>query len=78
MRVLIVDDELHIRRLLRASHERAGYAIAEALTARELLSVLPIEQPDLVLLDLGLPDRDGLELLPLLGAGTRSRFASIR
>ena len=67
-RILIVDDELHIRRLLRASLERAGYAIAEALTARELLSVLPIEQPDLVLLDLGLPDRDGLELLPLLGA----------
>lgn len=67
-RILIVDDELHIRRLLRASLERAGYAIAEAVTARELLSVLPIEQPDLVLLDLGLPDRDGLELLPLLGA----------
>ncbi|MGL4542378.1 MAG: response regulator transcription factor, partial [Polymorphobacter sp.] len=67
-RILIVDDELHIRRLLRAALERAGYAIAEAVTARELLSVLPIEQPDLVLLDLGLPDRDGLELLPLLGA----------
>lgn len=67
-RILIVDDELHIRRLLRASLERAGYAIAEAVSARELLSVLPIEQPDLMLLDLGLPDRDGLELLPLLGA----------
>ena len=67
-RILIVDDELHIRRLLRASLERAGYVIAEAVTARELLSVLPIDKPDLVLLDLGLPDRDGLELLPLLGA----------
>ncbi len=67
-RVLIVDDELHIRRLLRATLERAGYAVAEAVNARELLSVLPIDKPDLVLLDLGLPDRDGLELLPLLGA----------
>lgn len=67
-RILVVDDELHIRRLLRATLERAGYAVAEAVSARELLSVLPIDKPDLVLLDLGLPDRDGLELLPLLGA----------
>lgn len=61
-RVLIVDDELHIRRLLRAALERGGYTVIEATTAREALQMMA-HQPDVVLLDLGLPDRDGLELV---------------
>ena len=65
-RILVVDDEPHIRRLLKAALDRAGYAVSEASTAREAMSVLPIEKPDVVLLDLGLPDRDGLELVPLV------------
>jgi len=65
-RLLIVEDDAHIRRLLRATIERAGYRTAEAATAREGLSLLDIDKPDLVLLDLGLPDRDGLELVPLI------------
>ena len=64
-KVLVVDDELHIRRLIRAALERADYAIVEAATAREATERLRDERPDIILLDLGLPDRDGLELVPL-------------
>jgi two-component system KDP operon response regulator KdpE len=65
-KVLIVDDELHIRRLIHAALARADYAIVEAESAREALELLREERPDIVLLDLGLPDRDGLELVPLV------------
>lgn len=62
-KVLIVDDELHIRRLIHAALARQDYAIVEAENAREAMDMLRIERPDIVLLDLGLPDRDGLELV---------------
>jgi two-component system KDP operon response regulator KdpE len=65
-KILIVDDEAAIRRLLGAALARAGYRIIEAATAREALTAVQIDKPDAVLLDLGLPDRDGLELVPLL------------
>lgn len=64
-KVLIVDDEPQIRRLLRAALERADYAIVEAGNAREAAALLRGERPDIILLDLGLPDRDGLELVPI-------------
>ena len=67
-KILIVEDDTHIRRLLRVSAERAGYRVGEAATAREGLSLLDIDKPDLVLLDLGLPDRDGIELIQLFKA----------
>jgi len=62
-KILIVEDDAHIRRLLRAAVQRAGHGVVEATSAREGLSLLDIEKPDVVLLDLGLPDRDGLELI---------------
>ena len=69
-RVLIVDDELYIRRLLTATLARAGYQIEEAGTAAQALPVAERSRPELVLLDLGLPDRDGLELVqPLMRDG---------
>jgi two-component system KDP operon response regulator KdpE len=67
-RVLVVDDEPAIRRLLRGSLARAGHDVIEAADARAALAALAIDKPDLVLLDLGLPDRDGLELIPLVKA----------
>lgn len=67
-KVLIVDDEAAIRRLLRASLTRANYRVAEADSAREAMSAMQLDRPDAVLLDLGLPDRDGLELVPLIKA----------
>lgn len=67
-KILIIEDELHIRRLVRAALERAGHRVSEAATAREGLALVDIDKPDAVLLDLGLPDRDGLELIQLIRA----------
>jgi two-component system, OmpR family, KDP operon response regulator KdpE len=64
--VLIVDDEPHIRRLLHGTLTRAEYRVTEAGSARQALAEMESNPPDVVLLDLGLPDRDGLELLPLI------------
>jgi len=64
--ILIVDDEPHIRRLLHGTLTRADYRVSEAGSARQALAEIEASPPDVVLLDLGLPDRDGLELLPLL------------
>lgn len=64
--VLVVDDEPAIRRLLRASLTRAHYHVVEAGSARETISAMQIDKPDVILLDLGLPDRDGLELIPIV------------
>ena len=69
-KILVVDDEAQIRVLLRTTLVRAGYAVVEAGTARAALAAVDIDKPDAVLLDLGLPDRDGLELLPLIRART--------
>jgi two-component system KDP operon response regulator KdpE len=71
-KVLVVDDEPQIRVLLRATLGRAGYAVAEASNAREALNAKAIDKPDLILLDLGLPDRDGLELIAALRGEPRS------
>ena len=68
-KLLVVDDELAIRRLVGAALARVGYAVVEAADARGALAALAVDKPDLVLLDLGLPDRDGLELVPLIAAG---------
>ena len=65
-KIVVVDDEAAIRRLLRAALERGGYAVVEVGSAKEALSAVSIDRPDAVLLDLGLPDREGLELVPLI------------
>lgn len=65
-KLLVVDDEAAIRRLIRTALERAGHAVVEASNAREALNAVSIDKPDAVLLDLGLPDRDGLELVSLI------------
>lgn len=65
-KALIIDDEPQIRRLIHAALTRADYATVEAADAHAALEMLGQERPDVVLLDLGLPDRDGLELVPLV------------
>ena len=60
--VLLVEDEAPMRRFLRVALEGAGYGLLEAETAREGLSLAASHQPALILMDLGLPDMDGLEL----------------
>jgi len=62
-RILIVDDEPAIRRFLKASLEAQGFATDSAENAAQALAALPRLKPDLVILDLGLPDLDGLEVI---------------
>ena len=66
--VLVVDDEPAIRRFLRSTLDVQGWVTVEAADAAEALRAVRHHRPDLILLDLGLPDRDGLALLPELRA----------
>jgi two-component system, OmpR family, KDP operon response regulator KdpE len=61
--VLVIDDEAQIRRLLRVSLETQGFVVHGAGTAEEGLQMVLGKKPDIVLLDLGLPDREGVEVL---------------
>ncbi|WP_158897045.1 MULTISPECIES: response regulator [unclassified Pseudomonas] len=61
--VLVIDDEPQIRKFLRISLAAQGYQVSEAATGTEGLAQAALSQPDLVILDLGLPDRDGQEVL---------------
>jgi two-component system KDP operon response regulator KdpE len=65
-RVLIVDDEPPIRRFLRTSLEAQGYQTIEAETGEDALAALVKNRVDIVVLDLGLPGMDGLEVLKRL------------
>ncbi len=62
-RVLVVDDEPQIRRFLRTSLGAHGYAIVEAGSGREAIIRASSERPDVIVLDLGLPDMDGMEVI---------------
>jgi len=62
-RVLVIDDEAQIRRFLDIGLRAEGYEVLQAATAAEGLAQAATREPDLVILDLGLPDRDGHEVL---------------
>ncbi len=70
--VLVVEDEIQIRRLLRVSLERSGYEVVEASTGEEAIGEAVRCQPGAVLLDLGLPDLDGLLVLKRLREWTQA------
>ena len=61
--LLVIDDEPQIRKFLRISLASQGYKVLEAGTGTEGLSVAALNKPDLVVLDLGLPDMDGQQVL---------------
>lgn len=71
-RVLVVDDEPQIQRVLRPSLTASGYEVREAATGREALAAVGEHSPDLIILDLGLPDMDGKEVLRKLRILTRT------
>jgi two-component system, OmpR family, KDP operon response regulator KdpE len=60
--VLVIEDEPQIRRFLRATLPAHGYRLLEAETGQDGLTQAAMHQPDLIILDLGLPDLDGLEV----------------
>ena len=66
--ILVVDDEPQIRRFLRTSLGAQGYRISEVASAGDALATIAKEEPDLVVLDLGLPDMDGLDVIARIRA----------
>jgi two-component system, OmpR family, KDP operon response regulator KdpE len=64
--ILVVDDEPPIRRLLRTSLTAQGYDVLEASAGQEAVDAVEREKPDLVILDLGLPDLGGIEVIRAL------------
>jgi len=63
LRILVVDDERTIRRFLRATLESNGFAVAEAEDGAEALEASISAHPDVIVLDLGLPDMDGIDVV---------------
>lgn len=61
--ILIIEDDPAIRRFLRAALPVHGFRVAEAVTAADGMRLVAAQRPDAVILDLGLPDRDGIEVL---------------
>jgi two-component system, OmpR family, KDP operon response regulator KdpE len=61
--ILVIDDEAQIRKLLRLSLDAHGFRVAEADSAKEGIRQATAIKPDLILLDLGLPDMDGLDVI---------------
>ena len=64
--ILIIDDEVQIRRLLEITLSANGYKISEAASGKEGITKAAVNHPVLIILDLGLPDIDGLEVLKKL------------
>lgn len=66
IRALVVDDEPAVRRFLKASLTPRGYEVREASTGQEAIEMVAQSRPDVILLDLGLPDLDGVEVTRVL------------
>jgi two-component system, OmpR family, KDP operon response regulator KdpE len=71
-RVLVVDDEPSILRVVAANLRARGYEALTAASGKDALTVVETQQPDCIVLDLGLPDVSGLEVLRHLRAWTRT------
>lgn len=75
--ILLVEDDPFLREAVRILLEDAGYGIVEAGTAAQAIAAVEARAPDLILLDLGLPDRHGLDLARELVARPRPHAMSI-
>lgn len=63
MKILVVDDEKNILKLYKAELEDEGYSVVTANSGREALEIFETENPDLVTLDILMPDIDGIQVL---------------
>jgi two-component system KDP operon response regulator KdpE len=69
--ILVVDDEPALLRVLTAGLEARGYSVRAAATAKEALDLAAVDEPDVTLLDLSLPDLDGIDVCRHLRRSTR-------
>jgi len=69
--ILVIDDDPHVRRFLRVALSGHGHPVVEAATVAEGLAEIRRSPPSVVLLDLGLPDGDGLDVLRVLRPDTK-------
>jgi len=76
-RVLIVDDDAMVRRLAVSALEPDGYVLSEAVNGREALARMGAEMPDLVILDLLMPELGGMEVLRVLRANPRTVYVPV-
>jgi two-component system alkaline phosphatase synthesis response regulator PhoP len=72
-KIMIVDDEMHLARILQFTLEHAGYEVVTAFDGREALDSLDREDPDLVILDLMLPIVDGYKICNIMRKGEKYR-----
>src|SRR5512134_261691 len=72
VRVLVVDDEKAIRRFLQVSLSTHGHTVFEARGGQEALEAVVVHRPDLIILDLGLPDMEGIEVTRRLREWTQT------
>jgi two-component system KDP operon response regulator KdpE len=70
MRILVVEDEPHTQRFLRAALMASGYEVLDSATGKEALALIAEWAPDIVVLDLGLPDMDGKKLIRKIRASS--------
>src|SRR5450759_2630857 len=61
--IIVIEDEAHIRRFLRTTLSSEGYKVIEAETGKQCLTEAETRKPDLIVLDLGLPDMDGVDVI---------------
>ena len=70
--ILVIEDDPQMRRFLRATLTSNGYELLEATTGQEGIKQIGLHHPDLIILDLGLPDMDGLEVTKRLREWTNT------
>jgi two-component system KDP operon response regulator KdpE len=70
--ILVIDDEAQMRRFLRVSLSEHGYRVSEAVSGNEGMEQAAARNPDVILLDLGLPDQDGLQVTQRLRAWAKA------
>lgn len=63
MKILIVDDEMNILKLYKAELQDEGYSVVTAKSGREALEIFEKENPDIITLDILIPDMDGIQVL---------------